>query len=93
LECVFLSPSRIIAGRRIAVCLSRQPMGVKILVEGNLEMEEKILFGTAVTTDDPIIASLLQQMMDEEMEESGEYQISVDENEWKHFHETIKRSK
>jgi ribosomal protein S18 acetylase RimI-like enzyme len=52
-------------------------------------MEEKIIVRDADATDAPVIASLLRKMMAEEMEESGGYQISADENEWNHFHETI----
>jgi ribosomal protein S18 acetylase RimI-like enzyme len=72
--------------------VSKQPLGVKILVEGNLEMEEKIIIRDADVTDAPLIASLLRKMMAEEMEESGGYQISADEIEWNRFHETIKNN-
>jgi ribosomal protein S18 acetylase RimI-like enzyme len=67
-------------------------MGAKILVEGILKMGEKIIIRNADAADAQIIASLIRKMISEEMELSGGYQISADENEWNHLHETIKNN-
>jgi len=52
-------------------------------------MENNLTIRNATAADAPMVASIIRKMMVEEMEESGGYQISSDEKEWKLFNEII----